>query len=115
MKRIEPDVIFDKYPCSIVAVGCAAGGVVMPADMDAYREDGYLTLKSMNRFIRYNLPVKRQVSYKRGERPKLKDLHHPGKAIVCVLGHYLYLENEVYMSFYDNDEDPVVSVWELGD
>ena len=58
-----------------------------------------------------NLPIKKRINYKRGERPKLKDLHLLGKAIVCVYGHFVYLDHEAYWSFFNNEEDEVVSLW----
>ena len=35
------------------------------------------------------------------------------KAIICLLGHYIYAERENYWLFFDNETDPVVCVWWL--
>lgn len=110
MHQILPDSRLAGMPCSITAVSCAMGGV-FPKDIPELREDGYATLASANRYIRKNLDIRKRIDYRRGERPKLKDLHLNGKAIVCVLGHYLYLDGETYYSFFNNENDDVVAVW----
>ncbi len=119
MTRKEPDVVFEDYPCSAVAVGCALGiktkeevDKIMP---EGLRNDGYLTLQGGNRFIRDNLPIKKYKYYKRGERTVLSDLlqGNTQKAIVLVLGHYVYAEGETYYSFFDNDNEDVIAVWWL--
>lgn len=113
MIRIDPHSSLHGYACSIVAVSCALGHI--PEDLPTLRDDGWATLNVANKFIRAYLPVKKRTNYKRGERPLLKDLHLNGKAIVCVYGHLLYLDHEVYYSFFDNENDEVVAVWELKD
>ena len=112
MKRKTPSDNLRGLPCSIVAVRCALGGKAKGTPI--LKDGGYATLASMNKFVRENLPVVRQIKFKRGERPKLKDLHLDGRAIVCVLGHFLYLDHEDYWSFFKNSGDDVVSVWVLG-
>lgn len=115
MIRIVPDQEYSGYPCSVVAVSCAIKR--LPEDLDEYlpqlRSDGYAKLNVSNRFIRNHLKIKKRIDYKRGERPKLKDLHLAGKALVCVYGHMIYIEDDVYWSFFDNEEDDVVAVWLL--
>lgn len=115
MRRIEPAKFLKDYPCSLTAVACALGE--LPEGSEEYIEslkgDGYATLSQANKLIRSNLDIKKSVDYKRGSRPKLKDLHLEGCAVVCVLGHFLYVEDETYYSFYDNTDDDVVSVWIL--
>ena len=111
MLRIIPNNCLEDYPCSIVAVSCALGDT--PIDSPEVKQDGYATLQSANAYIRRNLPVKKRINYKRGERPNLKDLNADYEAIVCVFGHFLYLDRDKYYSFFDNDNDDVVSVWIL--
>lgn len=111
MKRVKPDENLRELPCAMVAVACARN--TSEADTDVSMRDGYVSLPSMNKYARRLLNVRRQVKFKRGERPLLKDLHFPGKAIVCVLGHYIYLEGETYYSFFKNSGDEVVCLWEL--
>ena len=116
MIRITPDGSLVTRPCSYVAVFSALGQKPRAGEPEYWRrlrEDGYATLETANKFIRANLSVKRRKDYKRGERPLLRNLHLTGKAVVCVYGHYLYLEGETYHSFFDNEDDEVVSVWEL--
>ena len=111
IKRREPDRVFWDIPCSQVAVGTAMGK--MPPRPEAMRADGYLTLTGMNRYCRSMLHVDRLVQYRRGHRPTLRDFleENKSKAIVCVLGHFLYADRNTYWSFLKNANDPVVAVW----
>ena len=115
MRRKLPPNYLKGYPCSIAAVACALGE--LPEDtedyIDSLGENGHATLSQANKLIRSCLEVKKRIDYKRGSRPKLKDFHLDGRAIVCVLGHYLYAEGDAYYSFYDNLIDEVVAVWLL--
>jgi hypothetical protein len=115
MNRIIPDDALYGKPCCITAVVCAAPNKNLANNLEFLpkRGEGYATLDAANKFIRTNLDVKKNTKYRRGERPLLKDLHLDGKAIVCVKGHYLYLDHETYYSFFDNEDDDVVSVWQL--
>ena len=113
MIRVNPDSSLQGVACSIVAVSCALGHV--PENLPALRKDGWATLNVADKFIREYLPVAKRINYKRGQRPRLKDLHLDGKAIVCVYGHLLYLDHEIYYSFFDNENDEVVAVWLLGE
>lgn len=121
MTRITPSYeLFGGYPCSYVAVNSALlyGGRCKdyaPTELpDGLRSsDGYLTLNGNNKYVRKHLPVRKRRDFKRGERPKLKDLHLEGSAIVVVYGHCIYVDGETYWSFFDNEEDEVVAVWEL--
>lgn len=122
MKRITPDKVYEGLPCSMVAVGCAMGaqGAVLAAE-DALRSpdlhaDGYLSLDGLNRLIRAHMRVTRRENFRRGERPALRDFAHSHlgqRAVICVLGHYLYFDGRDYHSFLWNGGDPVVSVWYL--
>lgn len=119
MKRILPDDVFRKLPCSVVAVGCA----LKLTDKDAVNglkspklhEDGYLSLNDMNTLIRANLSVVKRENYRRGERPILRDFCHGfgGRAVVCLEGHYIYVEGGNYYSFFLNGDCKVVAVWYL--
>jgi len=111
MNHILPSDYLINDPCSIVAVAIANGGVKIPVQVS--KADGYMTLSDMNRYVRDNLSVAKRTDYKRGQRPKLKDLKVNGRAIVCVLGHYLYVDGEDYYSFFDNHDDEVVAMWLL--
>lgn len=88
----------------------------MPEDINI-KSDGYVTLKDMNKLVRKNFDVTKRLTFKRGERPTLKDFIRDNPyetAIICCLGHYLYLQEGTYYSFFNNDNDDVVSVWLLG-
>lgn len=69
----------------------------------------------MNALVRANAAVKRQVKFKRGERPTLAQYVHENRkrAVVCVEGHFLYTDGTDYWSFFKNGKDLVVSAWEL--
>lgn len=115
MNRIIPPSDLNGLPCSVTAVSCVLGRI--PEDTPVYlkklKSDGYATLQTANRFIRDHLPVRKRIDYRRGERPKLRELHLDGKAVVCVYGHLIYVEGETYHSFFYNENDDVVAVWLL--
>ena len=113
MERKLPNSNLYHIPCLITALYCATKSPDNLHGRPVLKPDGYATLTSANKWIRENLPIKKRTDFKRGERPKLKDLHFAGKAVVCVLGHYIYLEQETYWSFFDNENDDVVTIWEL--
>lgn len=128
MKRITPDAIYEGLPCSVVAVGTAMQvtdssavyALLQSALNGSYgaklHEDGYLSLNGLNGLIRANLSVRKRENFKRGERPVLRDFAHSHlgeKAVICVLGHYLYFDGRDYYSFLWNGGDEVVAVWYL--
>ena len=129
MKRITPNDVYAGMPCSVVAVGTAMGvtdrsvvnGLYGDALSGSYgpklQEDGYLSLNGLNGLIRAKLSVVKRENFKRGQRPALRDwAHGDGKgrrAVVCVLGHYLYFDGRDYHSFLWNGGDPIVAVWYL--
>ena len=113
MIRETPNDDLTNTPCSVVALACAVGGKENLQGYPVLKKNGYATLASNNKWIRQNLKIKKRTDYKRGERPKLKDLHLDGKAIVVVLGHCIYLDHERYWSFFDNENDDVVTTWEI--
>ena len=119
MKRILPDKIYQGKPCSVVSVGCAmkiaSEDALQSLFSSKLRSDGYLSLKGMDELVRANLSVIWRRDYRRGERPTLRDFCHgySGKAVVCLLGHFVYVEGGDYYSFYFNGDSPVVAVWEV--
>ena len=115
MVREIPNYYLVDDPCLVTALYCATGLFESPRGYPELKADGYATLSSANKWIRQNLKIKKRTDYKRGERPKLRDLHLDGQAVVCVLGHYIFVDHEKYWSFFDNEDDDVVAVWELKD
>lgn len=120
MKRIIPEKVYEGRPCSVVAVGCALGltdkAAVEGLRSPALHRDGYLSLKGMDALIRGNLAVKRVEYFRKGERPALRDFAHQhkgSKAIICLMGHFVYYDGRDYHSYFWNGSDPVVQVWYL--
>lgn len=109
MTRKRPGRHLAGKPCMITALRCVCDEPVGKPVM----KDGYTTLNAANTWIRQNLKVQKRINYRRGERPKLRDLHLDGRGIVCVVGHYIYVDHETYWSFFNNDNDEVVTVWIL--
>lgn len=119
--RYEPDAKYNGMPCSYVGAGCAYEDVTKK-DFDlplppGLRNDGWLTLNNMNKFIRGLLPIRKKVYFKRGERPKLKDFlkDNEERCGVCVYGHFIYVNGHDYWSFFNNDENRVVCIWYIKD
>ena len=122
MKRQIPDDIYREQPCSVVAVGCALNITESDAlerlKSDSLHSDGYLSLKAMESLIRANMEVTGKAYFKRGERPALRDFAHANegrKAVICLLGHYVYFDGRDYHSFFWNGGDPVVQAWFIKD
>lgn len=119
MKRILPDKIYQGKPCSVVSVGCAmkigSEDALQALFSSKLRSDGYLSLKGMDELARANLSVTRRSDFRRGQRPCLRDFCHgySGKAVVCLRGHFVYVEGGDYYSFYFNGDSEVVTVWYL--
>lgn len=113
IKRREPEAMYRFDPCSYTAV-CTAAGHLCPAP-SGLRSDGYLTLALMDKYCRAMLPVEKTARFCRGERPTLKEFleANTSRAVICVLGHYLYADGNTYWSFLKNARDPVVHVWYL--
>lgn len=117
--RMQPNKKYIEHPCSYVAAGCAwedlTGYPFIEPWPDKLHDDGYLPLEPMNRYLRVIFTVKKKVYFKRNARPLLKDFlkDNPGPMVICVLGHCIYARNGDYVSFFNNDDDPVVCVWFL--
>lgn len=118
MKRMIPSKIYKGLPCSVVALGCAKGITEKSALRGLFsselKDGGYLSLNAMNKLIRANIDVKKRVDFKRGQRPKLVEFAHENigkKAIICLLGHFIYFDGKDYHSYFWNGKDDVVCVW----
>ena len=111
--RRHPDPIFTGIPCSMVAVGTATGA--MPPKPSGLRQNGYLSLDCMNRYVREHLSIRRKVQFRKAERPTLKEFLESNneKCVICVLGHYIFADHNTYWSFLRNAQDRVVAVWYL--
>ena len=66
----------------------------------------------MDLFIREHFDKVDYHYYKAFDRQCLNDYDFINmKAIVCVLGHYIYINNNEYISYFNNDRDKVVAIW----
>jgi len=117
--RIEPDIKYQNLPCSYVATGCAYEDYfekdffeIIP---DGLRNDGYLNLDNANKYIRKHLPVKKKQYFKRSERITLREFlsNNTARCCVCVYGHFIYVNQKDYWSFFENEDDLVVCIWFL--
>lgn len=115
--RITPNKKYKGMPCCYVGTGCAFEDITqekfrarLPQGLG---ETGWATLRILNRFVRDNLPVRKQVYYKRGERIKLRDFLKTNTELagVCVLGHFIYVKGNDYWSYFNNLDDDVVCIW----
>ena len=127
MKRIKPKDFYLDLPCSVVSIGCASEtlhgsfdyGKIKVFSEIASANDNYATLRSVNGEIRKLFNVRKYVYFKRTDRVTLKEMCERLKtkdgfnAIVCVLGHFLYVHNNTYYSFFNNEDDKVVAMWLL--
>lgn len=115
--RNTPAAKYLDKPCSYVGVGCAYEDLTgkdfdLPLP-DGLRDDGWLTLDNLNRFVRSVLPIRKKQYFRRKERLLLEDFigAGTGPCVICVYGHFIYAKGGDYWSFFDNDMDPVVCVW----
>ena len=114
--QITPSERFNYKPCSIVALYYAYKDIYklnMSMDHVKTRPDGYLALSKMNSYINMLFHVKKAIQYSKDKRFTLAEflLNNDKKAIVCVLGHYIYVDGKNYFSFFDNLSDKVVKIW----
>lgn len=120
MNCIVPKPFYEGLPCSVVSIGCASELLRGTFDYDkirmfseqASRNNNYATLRSVNEQVRKFFNVKRYTYYTREQRKKLKEFRGI-TAIICVLGHFVFLNGDSYYSFFNNENDKVVAVWEL--
>lgn len=117
--RQAPSPKYLGQPCSYVGVGCAYEDFfnkefIAPM-LTNLADDGWSTLENTNKYIRELLPIKKKIYYKRAERFVLKDFlqTNNSRCLVCVYGHFIYVNGKDYWSFFDNENDKVVCVWYL--
>lgn len=116
--RYLPEKYLYDMPCSIVAIASAKRNIDIKTETilpDILKENGYLDLNSMNKLIRANFSVKKKQYFKRTERIHLENFleSNTEKCIICVYGHYIYVNGEDYWSFFPNEKDKIVCIWYL--
>lgn len=112
MKHELPNYRYYNMPCSWVVLHSANDDLKKEnIELTKVDNDGYCTLKEINSCIRKNFKVKKYFYFPRDKRRLLKEIAIPGKAIICVYGHYIYVNEDTYYSFFNNDDDPVVAIW----
>ena len=117
MIRKEPPKSYESEPCSIVALLCYNGlyDKTLYEYAEQFVSEGYMSLADMTKVIKeFFIQFKVYKYFKKNIRPFLRQLDFKDKeAIACVEGHYIYIKNNVYYSFFDNNNDKVVAVWYL--
>lgn len=121
MNCIVPKSFYEGLPCSVVSIGCASEKLRGSFDYDkiksfseiASANDNYATLRSVNEQVRKFFNVKKYTYYTRAERKTLKECCSGKTAIVCVYGHFVFVNGDTYYSYFDNANDKVVAVWEI--
>lgn len=136
MNKRNPEYLWDNktfaceflshQPCSVVALNCALRyfGRINGNECDtlteyvSYREsDGYCSLANMKKAVKSLFPKSKFIYFKGNERDTLDEVQgfYGGfsnrQAIVCVLGHYIFLNGHDYYSYFFNNEDKVVAIW----
>lgn len=115
--RITPSSKYNGLPCSYVGTGCAYEDIYKKPFtepmLDNLKGDGWSTLENTNKYVRCLLPIKKKVYYKRNERFTLREFLETNntKCLVCVYGHFIYVNGKDYWSFFDNEDDKVVCIW----
>ena len=119
MNRITPNYSYEEKPCSVVALGCALNSFnIDPKEAESveFDQDGYCSLSKMRKAVNDKFVTKYRY-FKKTERMSLRQwienlvVLDGKKAIVCVLGHYIFVEDGKYYSFFNNDSDEVVALW----
>lgn len=121
--RFKPNNTYDGMPCSYVGTGCAYEDIYNKPFLEPLppnlKEDGWSTLENTNKYIRNifsgstKAKIRKKVYYKRSERITLREFLEANteKCLVCVYGHFIYVNGKDYWSFFDNEDDKVVCVW----
>lgn len=115
--KITPSERFYNTPCSMVALYYAYKNIynqrIAVEEIIRTRPDGYLALAKMNNYINMFFKVKKAQQYGKDKRFSLSEFlkTNDKKCMVCVLGHYIYVDGKNYFSFFDNEKDKVVKVW----
>ena len=115
--QITPSERFNNTPCSMVALYYAYKNIynqrIAVEEIIRTRPDGYLALSKMNNYINMFFKVKKAQQYGKDKRFSLNEFlkTNDKKCVVCVLGHYIYVDGKNYFSFFDNEKDKVVKIW----
>lgn len=115
--QIIPSERFKGMPCSMVAMYYAYKDIykqyIKVDEIIRTRQDGYLALSKMNTYANLLFKVKKAQQYGSTKRFCLKEFlkSNDKKCVVCVLGHYIYVDGKDYYSFFNNENDKVVKIW----
>lgn len=115
--QIIPSNYFNNMPCSKVALQLAYADIYYKSidanEIVKTRADGYLSLKRMDMYCNLLFHVKKAKLYGSTKRFTLKEFLETNdkQCIVCILGHYIYVDKKNYYSFFNNEYDKVVKIW----
>ena len=104
----------ENEPCFTVAIKEATKNSNLDILDVNFDDNGYCSIseakKKISNIFSYNLRYK---YFKRGTRFELNKFHIKGKFIILTLGHFVYVEDLVVYSFYNNLDDKIVAFWEI--
>lgn len=115
--RITPERKYRGKPCSYVGTGCAyenINGKKFTAPLpEGLKKTGWATLDILNKYVREHLKIRKKVYYCRNERFKLREFleKNTERAVICVLGHAIYVDGKNYWSYFNNLNDDIVCIW----
>lgn len=115
--QITPSERFNNTPCSMVALYYAYKNIynqrIAVEEIIRTRPGGYLALSKMNNYINMFFKVKKAQQYGKDKRFSLNEFlkTNDKKCVVCLLGHYIYVDGKNYFSFFNNEKDKVVKIW----
>jgi len=115
--KITPSERFNGIPCSMVALYYAYKTIynqrIAVEEIIRTRPDGYLALSKMNNYINMFFKVKKAQQYGSTKRFSLDEFlkTNDKKCMVCLEGHYIYVDGKNYFSFFNNEKDKVVKIW----
>ena len=121
-----PARFFENRPCSVVAINCALkdfgkidDDLTDLSDIVEINENGYLSIANMDKVVKHFFTTAKKRYFGKKDRISLFSHHWyydtfaNKRAIVCVEGHYLYITNYNYYSYFNNTNDLVVAIWFL--
>ena len=121
MNKKNPPYETMVLPCSSVVLYVASKEFGVDYNEIRYpktTKQGYCSLVDMTKALS-DIFLFDYIYYTKDERFYLKDIESLSKrygmkkAIICVRGHYIYVDDDTYYSFFPNLGDEVIAIWFL--